>query len=101
IDGSLPPMGFRQFHTLDLTDWRGAKRDERTAELLHSVERRLRAKGKDIAPIPSLSRSKRRFAFRTGKVLWALAAMLVIVVAVGGGLIFQNFRSTKNAPSKP
>ncbi len=23
IGGSLPPMGFRQFHSLDLTDWRG------------------------------------------------------------------------------
>jgi adenylate cyclase len=42
VDGSLPPMGFRQFHTLDLTDWRGAKRDRRTGDLIHSVERRLK-----------------------------------------------------------
>ena len=31
LDGSLPPMGFRQFHTLDLTGWKGTKRDERTS----------------------------------------------------------------------
>src|SRR5205823_9177841 len=39
IDGSRPPMGFRQFHTLDLSGWKGGKRDGRTADLLHSVER--------------------------------------------------------------
>jgi TolB-like protein len=101
IDGSLPPMGFRQFHTLDLTDWRGAKRDERTAELLHSVERRLSSKGKDTEPAPRMLKANRRFVFQPGKLLRAVAAMLVIVVAVGGGLMFQNFRKTQNAPLKP
>src|SRR5690242_5171437 len=24
IDGTLPPMGFRQFHTMDLTGWKGS-----------------------------------------------------------------------------
>lgn len=46
IDGSRPPIGFRQYQTLDLTSWSGGARDRRTAELLQSVERRLKANGK-------------------------------------------------------
>src|SRR5215213_2845811 len=41
IDGSQPPMGFRQFHTFDLAGWKDAKRDRRTAEFLRCLERRL------------------------------------------------------------
>jgi hypothetical protein len=33
IDGALPPMGFRQFHTLDLRGWKGAKAHGRVASL--------------------------------------------------------------------
>ena len=103
IDGSLPPMGFRQFHTLDLTNWRGGKRDHRTAELLHSVERRLRAKGKDagLATPRPISQPTHRSVFPTGKVLWSLVTTIAIVLAVAGLLIFQNFRRPENAPLKP
>ena len=91
IDGSLPAMGFRQFHTLDLTDWKGGKRDARTSELLHSVERRL--KGKDEpAPATTVLPPKRRFAFASGKRVWAIAAVFVLLVAVGAGLMLQNAR---------
>src|SRR5690349_8961798 len=55
IDGSLAPMGFRQFHTLDLTHWKGGKRDRRTAELLQSVEHRLQTKGEYPAPVARTS----------------------------------------------
>ena len=60
IDGTVPPMGFRQFHTLELSGWKGGKRDKRTAELLHSVERRLRASGKGSAEALT-STPKRRY----------------------------------------
>ena len=49
IDGSQPPMGFRQFQTLDLTGWKGSKKDTRTAALLRSVQRRLTHKSKMTA----------------------------------------------------
>lgn len=44
LDGALPPIGFRQFHSLDLSGWNGGKRDSRTADLLHAIERRLTGK---------------------------------------------------------
>ena len=101
IDGSRPPMGFRQFHTLDLTDWKGTKRDERTAELLHSVDRRLGAKGKDTRVAARVVKSTRPFLVPQGKLLWAFAAALLLVVAAAGGIIFQNFRKTQNASVNP
>lgn len=58
IDGSLAPMGFRQYHTLDLNNWKNAKRDKRTAELLQSVENRLHAKGRDPAPVRPVLKSE-------------------------------------------
>ena len=94
IDGSLPPMGFRQFHTLDLAGWKAAKRDERTSELLRSVDRRLRGK-EEIEPAAPKTKPQRRISLPKGKLVWA--AVLLLLVAVGGVLIFQKL----NAPDEP
>ena len=95
IDGSRPPMGFRQFHTIDLTDWRGAKGDKRTAELLQSVDRRLGAS--EAAPSAPLEGAKKRFAWPTGRALWATLAALLIVAA-GVGVFFLGSRSSPSDP---
>ena len=100
MDGSLPPMGFRQFHTLELTDWRGAKRDERTAELLHSVERRLKGKSKDLAPA-AMAEPMPRSVFATRKWLWPLVAALVLLVGVGTAVFFAPREQTRGPPQKP
>jgi TolB-like protein len=97
IDGSLPPMGFRQFHTLDLAGWKAAKRDERTSELLRSVDRRLRGK-EEIEPAAPKTKPQRRIALPKGKLVWA--AVLLLLVAVGGVLIFQKL-NTPDEPLKP
>jgi TolB-like protein len=101
VDGARPPMGFRQFHTLDLTGWKGTNRDERTAELLRSVARRLEAKGK-AAPVARAAEPKRRFAWPAPRVLWAIAAALVLMVAVGTGyFLLTRGDQSGAAPSKP
>lgn len=96
IDGSLPPMGFRQFHTVDLTGWKAAKRDSRTAELLRSVERRLQGKEE---PPPDLRTAKppRPFTHVPGKPLVVLAAVLVLILAIGGYFYLTGGRSTAHA----
>lgn len=94
IDGSRPPMGFRQFHTLDLTDWKGGKRDRRTDELLHSVGRR--AEGKRTGrPADQLDPS-RRFPVPAGRPLWLLAAALVL--AIGAAAYFMLARERPGEP---
>ena len=89
IDGTLPPMGFRQFHTMDLTGWKGSGRDQRTAELLHSVDRRL--SGKRAMPQPQPAVAEPRFSRR-----WrvsAAAAALALIVATSAGIILRSQRA--------
>src|SRR4051794_561219 len=101
LDGSQPPMGFRQFHTMDLSGWKGTNRDERTAELLRSVARRLEARGK-AAPAAPAAEPKRRFAWPAPRVLWAIAAAIVLIVAVGTGYFLLTRGDQSSAPlSKP
>ncbi|MEP7131481.1 MAG: TIR domain-containing protein [Sphingomicrobium sp.] len=97
IDGSLPAMGFRQFHTLDLTGWKGGKRDARTAELLQSVERRL--KRKVAAPVP-VTRPARGFRISGVNRIWAVAAIAVVLVAVAAYLfVSRKDNAPTSAPS--
>jgi len=37
IDGSRPPLGFRQFHTVDLTKWNGGGEPENLSDLLSAI----------------------------------------------------------------
>lgn len=99
IDGSRPPMGFRQFHTLDLNGWKAAKRDDRTVELLRSVESRL--KGKASAPVAHAVRPTRRLALPRGKPLWAIAAALLLLMAAGTALFVNRAQSPRGPLSKP
>jgi TolB-like protein/Tfp pilus assembly protein PilF len=98
IDGTLPPMGFRQFHSMDLTGWKGSKRDARTAELLHSVERRMKspADGARAAAAPKPTPKIRGRYARW----WAVAAAVLLLAIAGGGWWFWNGRGT-GTPSKP
>ena len=50
IDGSQPPIGFRQFQTLDLTGWQCGKKDPRSASLLAAINRRVKGAGQ-AAPV--------------------------------------------------
>jgi hypothetical protein len=99
VDGTEPPMGFRQFQTLDLTGWKGAKRDARTAELLRSIERRLMGKG---APTAILPEPKRRFAWAVGTPLWAIAAVVaVVLIAAATAVFLTNGQATRGPLPKP
>jgi hypothetical protein len=96
IDGSLPPMGFRQFHTLDLAAWKGGKRDPRTAHLLSAVNRRLQPKGPAAhVPEKQIERLPRMPAHRS---MW-LAAALVLAVAVGAFVVSRMGEAPASAPT--
>lgn len=41
VDGSQPPLGFRQFHAIDIAGWQGDAQAPALAEVLHAVEQRL------------------------------------------------------------
>lgn len=82
IDGSLPPMGFRQFHTMDLAGWKAGKRDARTAELLQSIERRLNGKTEsDAGPAPKLTPRPSAVPRRRGLAVVSVAALVIVAAA--------------------
>ena len=99
IDGSQPPMGFRQFHTIDLAGWKAAKRDQRTAELLRSVERRLQ--GTEPAPPARAAEPARRFTRISRWPLLVVAAALLLLVAVGTGYFLLRGGDKASGPVKP
>jgi len=97
IDGTLPPMGFRQFHTLDLTGWKGGKREGRTTELLHSIDRRLAAKGSSVAPT-RISETKRRSALSGNLRKWIIAAFGLVLVAGAAAWLYSTTRNDRHGP---
>lgn len=94
IDGSRPPMGFRQYQTLDLTGWKGGSRDTRTGELLKSVNARLKAKGK-VAPLRAASQAGRRPRWR----LWTAMAALVLVIGIVAVVLAPRFQAESGPAS--
>ena len=97
IDGSLPPMGFRQFHTMDLKGWRGGRRDLRTAQLLHAVQRRLSGKSEPKAA-KKATEPKRKLAWPSYKSSWAIATALVLTLATALTVYFSNSRQPMRGP---
>lgn len=95
IDGTRPPMGFRQFHTLDLAGWKNEKRDSRAAELLRSVERRLAGKAQAA---PSGVQNQSPLPQRR---LWVLAAALALAIAAALATYLINKESPRRPASKP
>lgn len=104
IDGSLPPMGFRQFHTLDLTGWSGGRRDPRAGQLLQAIERRLKDRSGDKAAASEPAAPAQRkgtSAFRRRPALWAIAVALMLLVAAGAFLFLNGRDRTVGSASKP
>ena len=99
IDGSLPPMGFRQFHTLDLVGWKGSKKDGRTGQLLQAIERRLKAEDKTPQAATPPPPTKRRSAVVAVKPIGAVATVLALVIAAG--ISVWTWQRSPDAPLKP
>lgn len=76
IDGTLAPLGFRQFQTIDLSHWRGRGSSPRVEELLNAFNADEGTVGRHAPSEPS------RLTFRPGRrVLLGGAALLVIAAA--------------------
>lgn len=99
IDGSMPPMGFRQFHTMDLSGWKGAKGDERTADLLHAVDRRLHGK---VVPPPGAAKATPEAGFQLpGRMPWTAAMIVLVAVLAIGIYTFISRDQPGGPPQKP
>lgn len=76
IDGTTPPLGFRQIQTVDLSRWRGNAGDPALADVLGQAERLIGKQGASATPAASpVSRKPRRSLLAAGSAL--LAAIVV------------------------
>jgi tetratricopeptide (TPR) repeat protein len=80
IDQVKPPMGFRQYQTVDLSGWNGGRRIPRLPELVDAIDKVIRASPSDATnePVPGPARTETR---RSG----SPAALVSRRVVVGGG----------------
>lgn len=97
IDGSLAPMGFRQFHTLDLSGWRASRKDPRTVEILRSLEQRANRTGPPAA-VAVLPPKRRLGSFLLGR-RWAVAAAVLLVIAAGAALLILRGSRAEAEPA--
>ena len=79
LDGTLPPLGFRQYHALDLSQWRGASHGAEIASVVAAVRARM---GEDVAlpPAPSPAHPLMAWSRRN----WMLSVAAAGAVVAGG-----------------
>ena len=96
-------MGFRQFHSMDLSGWKGGQRDKRTNALIQSIERRINPPAANGAT-GTVAR-KPMGGPAGGRIVnpwWAAAAAVLLVTIVGAGSWFWTNRSGRSGPpTKP
>jgi dienelactone hydrolase len=86
LDGSMPPLGFRQFQVMDFSGWHGAANDPRVRDLTAALAKLSPAPGQ-AAPAKSA---------RPPRPKWfvpAIAAMAVAVLALGAGSLWLMVRN--------
>ena len=83
LDGSLPPLGFRQFHTIDLSAWSGRRREAEFAAIVRAIAAAATEKDLPEVPTPSAPRRTGASAFSRRHAIIAGALSLTLL---GGGL---------------
>jgi tetratricopeptide (TPR) repeat protein len=86
LDGCAPPLGFRQYQTIDLSGWHGGSGSRALEPLYQAIEKAAgRPTAKPATP-PSTARSFPHQASRRHMVVASLAALVLL----GGGLVYSR-----------
>jgi TolB-like protein len=96
VDGCDPPIGFRQFQTLDLAHWRGGKKDARTEALLRAVDRRLKS-----GPTTTFDARAKRKVVPSARLTWnirVVSGMALVLLLVIGAIIILRAERPKAVP---
>lgn len=84
LDGSIPPIGHRQYHAIDFSAWTGDPSDAPYPDLAATLRARVngRVAPQAATPAPSTAAPARRTPAVSGVVLGSLVALAVIVAAI-------------------
>jgi WD40 repeat protein len=96
LDDCVPPMPFRQTHSPNLSQWRGAADDATLLELIESI-RRIHAQGTAVDAAELAEREHRRRSYLRRRMLQkAAVAAAVAFIAVGGWLAWRELEANWN-----
>ena len=98
FEGTLPPLGFRQFHSIDLGGWPGRGKIPRLDEILAAIERQLNGPVK-AEPIANASVRQRRHGPSLN--MWALIGVAIAMFFVIVGLLIGRPWEQQYSPSIP
>lgn len=89
LDGTEPPLGFRQFQSIDLSKWKG-RGDPPAADRIKAAIGRIA----DLSPAPGPSvPSRRSLGALFGRPLLVMGAIAVLAAAALGFLVWQRSNS--------
>jgi tetratricopeptide (TPR) repeat protein len=87
LDGCLPPLGFRQFQTIDLTSWSGRGSTRALQPLLAAIDK---AASRGTGDKPAKKVKPAAGTFRQFSPRMAIVAAVVVMLLVGGGAIYSR-----------
>lgn len=99
FDGSMPPLGFRQFQVTDFAGWRGRTDEPAFQSLLGGLERLVAPHRNGASAVPAVSSTRPGLAQSPSKVpRRRLAVLLGLGAVLTTGLLWAVFRQTPTSP---
>jgi len=91
LDGCVPPLGFRQYQTIDLSSWRGRAGSAAIDPLKQAIDRALGqpASEKPVRRLAPSPRLRRLLSWQA-----AVAASLVVLLLIGVGVIYPRMAAS-------
>src|SRR5690242_2443523 len=87
VDGVTPPIGFRQFQTIDLGAWKGRGKVPRLAELLEAIDNQA---PQSASPAPTASKPRPRHTIEMKPWLIAAGGLVMLLAAAAGVWSFMG-----------
>lgn len=87
LDGCPPPLGFRQYHTIDLSGWNGRPRSRALQPLKAAIAEKASGAAPNAAPAAAAP-VRQRWSFGTRR--WGVAAAAALLLILGGAFFYSR-----------
>ena len=88
LDGCPPPLGFRQYHTIDLSGWNGRPRSSALQPLKAAIIEKASGTAPQAGPAAAVPARQRRGSFEARH--WAFAAAAALLLILGGPFLYSR-----------
>ncbi|MEO5611970.1 MAG: TIR domain-containing protein [Sphingomicrobium sp.] len=88
LDGCPPPLGFRQYHTIDLSGWNGRPRSRDLRPLKAAIAEKASGAHPQARTAEALPIRHWRSGFDARR--WGVAAAAALILILGGGLLYSR-----------